>query len=168
MKPATRVDPIEAARQRRAASAQLQNTRIEFFLTEVLGKVKLSTERRVKVATQYVQSKVITNISRPVTKRKGGRQGRDEDGRFKRKTIRVYDRSKPGEFPKADTTQLMKTIFSGVETDDYGVYGYVGTPLDYGLILETRMDRSFLMRTLLEEQSIVQRILTEPMKESEK
>ena len=68
------------------------------------------------------------------------------------------------EFPKADTTQLMKTIFNVIEVRGNIIEGHIGTPMDYGLILEVKLDRSFLKRTLLEESSSIKRILTGPIK----
>ncbi len=58
----------------------------------------------------------------------------------------------------------MKTIFSSYLNPSPGVYdGAVGTPLDYGVILELVMDRSFMIRTLNEERDIITRILTGPI-----
>jgi len=41
--------------------------------------------------------------------------------------------------------------------------GYVGTPLDYGAILELKMNRSFLRRTLDEERPTIMKILRKPI-----
>ena len=74
-------------------------------------------------------------------------------------------RSKPGEFPHAETTQLLKTIFGEVRQTARGVWdGFIGTPLSYGLILEIKMNRSFLVRSLNEERGNIKRILTGPIK----
>jgi hypothetical protein len=149
-------DAVEAARSRRAASAQASSVRIEWFIRETCNKIALPMQKRVAIATEYLKSKVIQNISVAVLK------GESATG-----TVRVIQRSKPGEFPRADTTQLMKTIFSQVIETSAGVFdGYVGTPLDYGLILETTesLKRSFLMRTLNEEQDRIRGILTGPIK----
>ena len=140
---------VEAARQRRVGAAVAAGVRTEWFIKEVSDKVAMSMRNRVALATAMVKSKVFRNISQPVTKSGG----------------RITDRSRPGEFPHADTTHLMKTIFSTVIQTSKGVYdGIVGTPLDYGLILETRKNRSFLTRTLNEERSKIQRILMGPIK----
>lgn len=141
------------ARARRAGQAEARNVRMEWFANEVAGKVELTMEQRVRLATAHVMTKVVRNISRPVTVGRGPRGGRV-----------VKNRSKPGQFPKADTTQLMKSIFSGVYNEGKQTIGYVGTPLDYGLILETRMNRSFLKRTLDEERSRVIKLLTGPIR----
>ncbi len=123
--------------------------RIQWFIDEVSNKVAFTMKARVRIATEFVKSKVVKNISRPVTKSGG----------------RVSDRSKEGEFPKAETTQLLKTIFGETRTSAKGIYdGFVGTPLDYGLILETRRDRSFLVRTLNEERATVKAILSGPIR----
>lgn len=140
---------VAAARSRRAARAGKRSVEIEWFINEVSDKIELTMNQRVRIATELVKTKVVQNISRPVTK----------IGR------RVTDRSKPGEFPKADTTQLMKSIFSQVKKTAKGIWdGFIGTPLDYGLILETRRERSFLKRTLDEELPKVKRILSGPVK----
>lgn len=143
---------VLAGRGRRASTADRRNVRIEWFIKNVTSKVNLTMKVRVKLATEFVKDKVVRNISRPVTKGKGGR---------------VTDRSKTGEFPKADTTQLMKTIFAHRSQRRKGDYeGFVGTPLDYGLILETnaKLDRSFLKRTLEENRTLVIRMLSGPIK----
>ena len=148
---------VLAARARRVAGKGASEARIEWFIAEVAEKLAITMRRRVEMATFMVKDKVVQNISRPVTKTKGSKSGR----------IVVTNRSKGGEFPKADTTQLMKGIFAGVRQVSKGNFeGFVGTPLDYGAILETnkRLNRSFLVRTLREEQSKVNRILTGPIK----
>lgn len=145
-------EAVLAARARRQGGALQKVARIEWFIEEVSDKIRMTLAKRVKVATELVKSKVISNISTPVTKGAGPRGG-----------YVVIDRSKPGEFPRAETTQLMKTIFSDVVESPNKTVGYVGTPLDYGLILELRMRRQFLTRTLREEQDSVRRILTGPI-----
>lgn len=145
---------VEAARMRRVAAAQKRQVRIEWFIKEVTGKVAMHMKQRVKLATQLLKDQVVLNISTPVTKGKGPRGG-----------YVVTGRSKPGEYPHAETTQLMKTVFSNVREVQQGMFeGYVGTPLDYGLILETKLKRSFLTRTLREQGGRIKAILTGPVK----
>ncbi len=123
--------------------------RIEWKGKRVIELFRLSQKQRVKLAVEMVRSQVVKNISRPVTKLTGPRGGRV-----------ITDRSKSGEFPKADTTQLMKTIFGDVVENKGWIDGFVGTPLDYGLILEMHMNRSFLRRTLEEMRPTIKNILT--------
>jgi hypothetical protein len=144
------------ARARRVSDASSSKIRWEWFLREVNDKVATTMQRRVQMATEYVKSRIVQNISRPVTKVVG-----------KRGWIVSTERSKSGEFPKADTTQLLKTIFSQVLETSPGVWdGFIGTPLDYGAILETsaRLNRSFLVRTLNEERETIVRMLAGPLK----
>lgn len=144
---------VQAARGRRLSRADFESKRSEWFVKQVEEKVNLTLYQRTVLATEHVRAKVVTNISRPVTKTVIGN-----------KTV-VTDRSVPGEFPKADTTNLMKTIFSQVTNRGKGVVdGYIGTPVDYGVILELYRDRSFLKRTLNEELETVKRIITGPLK----
>jgi len=144
---------VEAARQRRAGSAEESSVRIEWFIKEVVQVVAMAMKERVTMATQLLKDRVVRNISKAVVKGVGSRGGRVVGGR-----------SGPGEFPRADTTLLMTSIFSDVREDESGVFdGYVGTPLNYGLILETKMNRSFLKRTLNESLNDVQRILSGPI-----
>lgn len=143
------VGAIERATARRAV-------RWEWKLKEFDGKLNVTMKDRVRLATEYLKTRVVQNISVPVVKQKGERSKR---------TV-VTERSKPGEFPRADTVQLLKTIFSDVKETSPGVWdGFVGTPLSYGAILETskRLDRSFLVRTLNEEKENLTRMLTGPV-----
>ena len=145
---------VMAARGRRGATAGRRDVRWEWFNKEVVDKVGMTMKGRMMLATDFLRNKVVKNISRPVTKGTGPRGGR-----------MVTNRSKPGEFPKAETALLMKSIFSEVRSGGKDIWdGFVGTPLDYGVILELRMNRSFLVRTLNEELPSVRRILTGPIK----
>jgi hypothetical protein len=146
---------IVDAMARRVAFDTRRDVRIQWFIKEVSDKIRMTLMNRMRMATAYLLSRTVKNISVPVTKTVGKISGR----------IVASDRSKPGEFPRADTTQLMKTVFSDVRQDMPGVVdGFIGTPLDYGVILETRMSREFLTRTLREEKRILISMLTGPIK----
>jgi len=155
---------VERARQRRVAAADVRLVRIQWFLDNVVDKVKTPLRTRVKMAAEYVRDKCVRNISRPVAKTPVLRQRVTSAGKKGSQYTKVTDRSKSGEFPKADTTQLMKTLFSDVKEISPGAFeGYVGTPLLYGLALELKMARQFLTRTLNEERATIIRILTGPI-----
>ena len=163
-----RIASIESARQRRVDRVAQVEIRTEWFIKEVSEKVQLTCKQRVRLATELVKNKIIRNISRPVTKTVITRRAKSPSGktRTESRTV-VTNRSKKGEFPKADTTLLLKSLFSSYEEPGQGNYaGFVGTPLDYGLMLETlpQLDRSFLVRTLNEERSKVMAILSGPIK----
>jgi hypothetical protein len=144
---------IASARTRRARTAGRRIANIEWFIKEVSDNISLSMRNRVGIATQLLKDRVVRNISVPVTKGTGPRGGRV-----------ITNRSRPGEFPRADTIQLMRTIFTDMKEVRSGTYdGYVGTPLDYGLILETKMDRKYLVRTWIETLPAIHRILTGPI-----
>ena len=97
-------------------------------------------EQRLAFAAQYLRDKVVFNISLPV-----GRSGG------------VTARSLPGQFPRADTTRLMKDVFFSRASR---MMYRVGITLDYGVFLELRMNRSFLVRTIEEERGRLRQILT--------
>lgn len=123
--------------------------RVIWFIDNVTDKVNLTMKQRVSIATSMLHSKIVKNVSRSVG-RSGGK---------------VTARSKKGEFPRADTTQLMKTLFWDVKRiGKRATEGFVGTPLDYAVILELHRDRSFLVRTLNEERPMLKRILTRKMR----
>jgi len=144
---------VEAARKRRTTAAAGRIARTEWFIKEVCGKVKMTMRQRVTLATHLLKDRVVRNISTAVDKSTGPRGGRVITGR-----------SVAGEFPHAETTQLLKTVFQDVKEVTPGVYdGYIGTPLNYGLILETKMNRSFLVRTLNESAVDIRTILTGPI-----
>ncbi len=142
------------ARARRGARADRDLVRFQWRLDNVIGKVNLTMRQRVTMATGYLLSKVVKNISVPVVRGKGPKSGRNV----------VVERSKPGEFPRAETARLMRDIFTDVvETQPGTIDGYCGTTLKYGLILETKLNRGFLVRTLREEQDVISRMLAEPV-----
>lgn len=146
---------VQAARTRRAQQGPKDQANIQWFLKEVSGKIEIAMVERVAMAVDYLRGRVDQNISVPVTKVKGKKTGR----------IVVTERSKPGEFPRTDTTQLRKTLLAGTYESSQGPSGFVGTPLDYGLILEIspRLNRSFLVRTLNEEKATITSMLTGPI-----
>lgn len=157
---------VLAARARRTANADAKAARVEWFARNVANTVEMTLKQRVTMATHHLQSKIVKNISVPVGKVKVG-GGRGAGGRFRKSRVRVTERSKPGEFPRADTTQLMKTIFSVINDQQGGrVEGHVGTPIGYGLVLETnkRLNRSFLVRTFNAELAFIRKLLSGPIK----
>lgn len=81
--------------------------------------------------------------------------------KYRKTVVDPESRSKPGEFPRADTTLLLKSIFlEGPEwTGETTVECRVGMPLDYGVRLELQMQRSFLVRTLNEEWGQLQHVI---------
>ena len=124
--------------------------RIEWLGERLQSEIRIGMRARVRLAAQLLRDKVVINISRPVHKYRGRR------GRI---VVDPTSRSKPGEFPKADTTRLMKDIYYEVRGD--GLEAIVGTTLDYGLILEVARNRSFLRRSLGEMESVIRSILTQ-------
>jgi len=159
---------VLAAQERRRRDQAASTARFEWFIDKVMSKTRMTLKKRVTVATQYLRDKIVQNISKPVVKEPGGYRTvvfNNKKTRIKKKT-KVTERSKPGEFPRADTTLLMKTIFSEVKSQGTDIVdGFIGTPLKYGLILETslRLKRSFLRRTLNEEMRNIERIIDGPI-----
>ena len=146
---------VLAARSRWAGSSAAGAVRWEWFTKNVVNKVNLTMNERVKIATELLKSKITQNLSTAVTVGVGPKGGRV-----------VTNRSKPGEYPHAETATLLRGIFSVVQQNiDGSSEGFVGTPHDYGLILETKLNRSFLVRTLNEEANNLGLVLTAPMKD---
>jgi hypothetical protein len=144
-------DATDAAYARRAATSADASARDEWFIREVVANVNLTMSQRMLITTNYFRDRIVRNISIPVVKEQG-----------RRGTI-VTQRSKPGEFPRADTTLLMKTINQGVDKlSDNIIDGWVGTPLDYGVRLELsqKLNRSYFRRTFHEELRKMARMLT--------
>jgi hypothetical protein len=152
----SRQSVINAARTRRVRAALNRDIKIQWFIREVSNKIELTMRRRVRVATELVTSRIIQNISRPVTVSTGPRGGRV-----------VTNRSKPGEFPKSDKGDLLKSIFNVVVTPRRGmVEGRIGSEVIHGGILErsAKLDRNYAARTLNETRALVLQILTGPIK----
>lgn len=128
------------------------SSRIQWFDKRLQRGLKIAMSTRLKFVGQLVRDQVVQNLSIPVVKEVSTKAGR-------RMTRVARDsRSKPGEFPRADTTRLMRDIFCELSKDGKTVW--VGTTLDYGLILESKMDRSFLVRTLREMEPDIRNLMT--------
>lgn len=154
---ATPQQQIDALARRKARF----DARVQWFGDRVAAGVRIGMRARLRIAAQMLRDKVVINLSTPVRKYKSrGRQGRNASGQFTRRSSRTRvdpaSRSKPGEFPRADTTRLMKDIYFETEENR----AIVGTTLDYGLVLEVARNRSFLRRTMDEMTADLTRILT--------
>lgn len=126
------------AYQNRLFSADLK---LNMFTDRITRQINAGMDQRVKLAAQLIRDKAVVNVSMPV--------GRNEKGT-------VTTRSLPGEFPRVETARLMRDIFTQrVARAHYRI----GTSLDYGVILETLLNRSFLRRTLREVRRRIRRIL---------
>jgi hypothetical protein len=149
-------EAMMAARERRIAR---WNVRVDWFGDRVRRNVHMGMEKRLTATAQLLRDKVVINISIPVVKEKRKVTGTDPISGRSRTTTKtvVTERSKPGEFPRADTTRLMKDIFWELRPEEFSAR--VGTTLDYGLRLELHMRRSFLRRTLFEDQGRLEIIL---------
>jgi len=119
------------------------NVRMEMFTDKIVQKTTLTAAQRIKIAGQVLRDAVVVNLSRPVRKYKSKIT--------KRITVDPESRSKPGEFPRADTTRLKNDIYARHYPEQ--AMSRIGTTLLYGLVLETRLDRSFLRRTLNEQRA---------------
>lgn len=148
-----------AARDRRIVR---WNMRVRWLGDRVRRNIHIGMEQRLKVSAQLLRDRVVINISIPVVKVKKTYLYNDPiTGRLKKSTRTVVtERSKPGEFPRADTTRLMKDIFWELRREE--MRAVVGTTLDYGLRLELHMQRSFLRRTLFETANQIGVIIASP------
>ena len=124
--------------------------RVEWHGKDFEAHITRELSRRVKRAVAHVQTKTQKNISRPF--RTGGSQTRYQPKRAGTASV-------AGEFPRADLGRLRQNVFMQMTGK---LTGMVGTPLEYGLILETKLDRSFLERTLNEELGTIKKIITTP------
>lgn len=158
---------LEAQKRRLAAQAK-RDARQAIFIDAVVKSAKYDMQQRVQICLNLLQDQIVRNISVPVDY---GYQkwvikipkGPYVKARTIRRTTRhVVQRSKPGEFPRAETTTLRKSIFHGMAVTATRVDGFVGTPIAYGVILETRMDRSFLLRTWTAQYQTLIAILSGP------
>lgn len=141
---------VEAARQRRAAYAGTAAVHLESFIDDFARRTDLTMSQRASVVAKYLQDKITRNISVPVVKAPSPRTGH----------IMVVERSKPGEFPRADSSTLRRSIFWDAKQDGSRLSVFVGTPIGYAVPLELMMDRRFLTRTLDEERGTITRMLT--------
>lgn len=143
---------IAAALERRAEAAANRSVRIRWFINELQTRINTTLRDRMRLAVRFLADRIVVNISKPVVKEisKSGRRQR---------TV-VTERSKRGEFPRADTTQLLKTLIQDVRNEEGSVVGYVGSPMGYAIPLELILERQFLTRTMNEEAATIREILT--------
>ena len=105
----------------------------------VVDLAKEQLRKRLDRAAERLKVKVQENVSIPT---------------------RTEGPSKPGEFPHADTGRLRQSIFWAAA--DGGDSRIVGTNVFYALLLEYEFDRSFLRRTLYEQEDQIRRDLEKP------
>lgn len=146
-----------ATSQKSVIARKMIRMRLEWFGKRVVQNVNIGMGARVRLAAQLLRDATVVNLSRPVIK-EVVRNTKDRKTRSRTRVV-PSSRSKPGEFPRADTTRLMKDIFFLVARGPHENRAIVGTNLDYGLILETRKNRSFLRRTLFEMRFVTAQLL---------
>ena len=112
--------------------------KMQWFGDEVQRGIMVATAGRLDLLAQMLRDRIVANISLPVEKVDG----------------KVVKRSRPGEFPRVETARLMRDIFWNRRGSNTRI---VGTSLDYGLWLELKKNRSFLLRTFKEQQTNIMR-----------
>lgn len=122
-----------------------------WWITETAREVLAGMSKRVDKSTRFLQYRIKQNISRPVVR-----------------TAEGVQRSVPGEFPRKDSGDLRASV--RVRFTKQGrkvVEGEVFTDMEYASPLETRMNRSFMERTMRESAPILKRMLLKPFTASE-
>ena len=119
---------------------------IEHIIRERLGNVKNNVVRATARATQIVQKEAVDKIS------SGGRSGRQD----LKKSGKIHTASAPGEYPKTDDGELIRSIFTNIETKGSVVVGQIicdaahGAPLEFGTM---HMDPRPFMQPSLDSKS---------------
>lgn len=154
----TPADSLQTFLAKTLAAWNARRLRFEIRATlktqSVLNNTNLALSQRVRIAGQMLRDAVVVNLSRPVRKIRKTRVVRDpatgEEYRLTRTVVDPQSRSKRFEFPRADTTRLMKNVYH--KHDAATATSRVGITLGYGVVLELKLDRSFLRRTLQEQR----------------
>lgn len=124
-------------------------------------EIKQAMYKRMLLVGETIKNAHVKNLSKPV--RKINKKRRRSTSRGAKGTTYTYadpaTRSKAGEYPRADTTNLMKNIFADVDIDPAGISCQVGTPTDYGAELELKAGRLGLRATLIETLPMVRKII---------
>ena len=116
----------------------------------ILKKMQAAEIRVMKQAVNALRNETIRTLS-------GERHGK----RYKvpKTKHRYYTASRPGEPPAVRLSDLKGSIRGRVEASLFDVEGQVGTPHDYGRILELRMDRVWLELSSRKATPEIKRIL---------
>lgn len=123
----------------------MPRTKVNWFGSQVTRSLQEQTLLKLGRAGKFVRDKTRANISIDVERLPSGN----------------VIRSKPGEFPRRDTTRLYRTLRHNLYTRTLEVR--VESPEPYALTLEQNLDRAFLTRTLREELPAVRTIMTSPI-----
>jgi hypothetical protein len=117
--------------------------------------------KRFKVLGEHLKNRHIMELSVPVVKaRKKRRRTTSRGTKGSSYTYAEPDsRSKPGEYPRAETGELRRNTFSEVSLEIGFIKLEVGTSKKYGEMLETKMDRKGLRATLISSMPDIRKIL---------
>ena len=124
-------------------------------------QVLIGLVKRMKLLGNHLENAHVIKLSTPVVKKRKKRRRSTSRG-SKGSTYTYADpssRSKPGQYPKSETTNLRKSIFSEVEVEPLGVQLKIGTSVKYGERLETKMDRKGLRSTMIGEAPAIRSLL---------
>ena len=134
---------------------------IKWNQTKVLAEVKHGLANRLSLIGEHVSNSYKANLSTPVSKvrkKRRGRTSRGEKGSTYTHAV-SSSRSKPGEYPRAETGLLMKNIFWNLTNGVGSMHVIIGTPSKYGAALELEGGRKGLRATLLKEAPMIKNIL---------
>lgn len=95
-------------------------------LPEVMRKINSASKDAMAEAVNEVRNKTLEKLS-------GARSGRTY---FVPGTHRTYTASAPGEAPAQATSALRQSVAGETKIEGKEIVGRVGTPLDYGRMLE--------------------------------
>lgn len=126
----------------------------------LLAEIEMGINKRMMLAGEHLANAHKKNLSKPV--RKLTKTRRRTTSRGAAGSTYTYadpaSRSRPGEYPRADSTNLMKNIFWDVVEMPGLQQLKVGTPTKYGAELELNAGRLGLRATLLAELPVLRSI----------
>ena len=128
--------------------------RLKWMGMKVEAELKQGVRKRLMFIGEHLKKTMMINLSTPVTKVRKSRRRTTSRGKAGSSYtwVQPESRSKPGQFPRAETGLLRDSIIKGFVSPQTMM---VGTSKKYGALLETKLDRSFIRRTLNEQMGVV-------------
>jgi len=114
--------------------------------------------KRLELIGMHLQKSLMKKLGKPVTKGKRTRFRSTSRGAAGSSYTFASNRSKAGEYPRADSTNLMTGVFYDVIKNPVSPSVRVGHQAKYGVILEEKLNRKLLRANLYEEMAFIQRV----------
>ena len=135
---------------------------VQWNSNKLAQEIVTGMAKRMALLGEHMKGAHMRKLSKPVVKiTKARRRTTTRGGKGSTYTYAVpSSRSKPGEYPRAETGLLMKSIQADTDVTPAGITLKVGTTSKYGAELELKAGRLGLRATMIENIPVIKKVLT--------